>query len=89
MGTHTLKVRTLFVVGSPNEIIERLSQDLTLFATRHGGKVIEPDPSAITSYERWCVHLVANGASIEKEKEILAEKYPGVSFVLEESIPTV
>ena len=89
MGTHTLKVRALFVVGSSNEIIDRLSRDLALFATRHGGKVVEPDPFAITSYDRWCVHLVANGVSIEKEKEILAKKYPDVSFVLEESIPTV
>lgn len=89
MGTHTLKVRALFVVGSSNEIIEQLSQDLALFATRHGGKVVEPDPSAIASYDRWCVDLVANWVSIEKEKEILAEKYPDVSFVLEESIPTV
>ena len=85
MSSYTLKVRTLFFVGSSNPIIERLSQELSILAARHGGTVIEPDPTSITSYLRWCVNLVGDEVSLAKEKQRIAEKYPGVSFVLEES----
>lgn len=88
MSFYTLKVNALFVVGSCNQIIERLSQDLALLAAKHGGKVVEPDPAAMTSYLRWCVNLVDDKSSLEKEIGGFAGKYPEVSFFLEESKST-
>jgi hypothetical protein len=85
MTAFILKVKALFVVGSSNEVIEQLSRELALLVERRGGKVVEPDPSAITFYLRWCINLVGDEYSIEKEKQRIADKYPGVSFILEES----
>jgi len=85
MSSYTLKVKALFFVGSSNAIIEQLSKDLALLAARHSGKVVEPDPTAIASYLRWCANLVGEKASLEDETRRIVEKYPDVSFVLEES----
>ena len=88
MNAYTLKVKALFVVGSSNEIIERLSRQLSVLAEKHGGKVVEPDPFAIMSYVRWYVNLVDNEQSLEREIGKFAGKYPGVLFVLEKSKAT-
>jgi len=88
MNAFTLKVKALYVVGSANEIIERLSRELSVLAARYGGKVVEPDPAAITSYLRWCVNLVGDQYSLEKEKQRITDKYPNVSCILEKSKST-
>ena len=85
MTPYTLKVKALYVVGSPNEIIERLSRDLALLAARHRGKVVEPDPTAITSFQRWCVSLIGDEHALVREKQKIEDRYSMVSFILAKS----